>query len=291
MNPIKFLGRKLLYLIRCYHWHQAYLRIVKYTIKDNFVIDVDWVLNGKILLIVPHADDELLSSFTLLKYSRELTIYYCGFTGSNKDESNCEIRRYEIYNVCKKLNLKIIDGEGKCDNLKDVLKRGFSSIVFPSIIDWHSEHRKISYMLYDILQELGISPSLYMYSVTVPNESKKQISCFPLTRQEQVEKYLLFKEFYKSQSHMPIYRFIINERINGYYIQSYAAETFCKVENEEWLQNVVIFKKTESMGSQYFTKITSSLSSINDLERIRETSMLMYNCFENRELNGKCFKK
>lgn len=286
MNIIRKIGQKILYLKRCYHWYECYKKYCVLPRRDNYIEDISWLNEGRILLIAPHADDELLSSYSLLTKAKNIVVYYCGFTGSNHEESNRIIRKNEIEAVCKNLNIPIFDGCGACYNLKEVLTaENFKSIVIPSIVDWHPEHRKVSYILYNIMKEINITPKIYSYSVTVPNESKRKISCVPLTKVEFKKKYELFKRIYKSQLFMPLYRFKINERINGYNINMYAAEVFCYYELNEWKENTLVFMSAESVNDKRLIEMSISLGeSLGNLEELRILSSNMYHCFENREL-------
>lgn len=272
---IKGKGRKILYLFSCFKWWLFYRNAISRPPKKNYTISNEWYNNEKILLIAPHADDELLSSFTLLKNASSIAVYYCGFTGTNNSAVNREKRYEEIHKLCDQLKIPFIYGGGTCDNLSQVIGN-YNVLVVPSVVDWHPEHRKVSYLLSDILHRTGSTPSIYTYSVTVPNESDSTVLCIPMTKHQQNNKYKLFREIYFSQSFMPLYRFIINERINGYSISSYAAETFRYRSLEKWFKEITFFRKADNDGVYEVKEMLDNLKAIDDMDKIRRASKSLY---------------
>lgn len=275
MKIIKSKGQKILYLFSCFKWWRFYRNSISRPSKKNYTISNEWYNNDKILLIAPHADDELLSSYALLNNASNIAVYYCGFTGTNNSEENKEIRYEEINKLCDKLKIPFIYGGGTCENLSQVIGN-YKILVIPSVVDWHPEHRKVSYLLSDILYRTGFTPSIYTYSVTVPNESGSTVLCIPMTKNQQNNKYELFREIYTSQSFMPLYRFIINERINGYSVSSYAAETFRYRSLEKWFKEISLFRKAENDGVGDFKEMLYKLKAIDDMEKIRSASKALY---------------
>ena len=276
---IKKLLKSIIYLFSCCGWFLYYRQTKLHPKIYNFVNCDGWYTKGKVLLVAPHADDELLSSYTLLKKAPDITVYYCGFLGSNQDEKNSLTRHNEIHDVCRKLNVPIIDGLGSCENFTSVIKN-FDILVIPSIVDWHKEHRKVSFMTYDILKTESIKPQIYSYSVTVPNGSSKKIIAIQMDKKEQDEKYSLFKEIYHSQSFMPLYRFRINERISGIYAGSYAAETYQFHPFEEWLYETQFVLEATKNQDPRFTHLLKDVSNIGDLKKVREASRALYGYIE-----------
>ena len=275
---IKRIKRGLRGLFNYLAWNRQYKDIILNPRKSNFVSNRDWYVGHKILLMVPHADDELISSYSILSNTTDVTIYYCGFTGSNHTEENRLIREREILNLCSELEVNVIIGDRICGNVEGVLKEGgYDIILLPSIVDWHPEHRKLSYMISDACVRLGIAPDIYNYSVTVPNESRREVLCVPLTESQLRKKYELFKKIYLSQKVMPITRLKLNERINGYNAGCYAAETFLKYNFDSWSKMVKKVKAIESVqDSRVLILINTLKESINDLVSVRCISNELY---------------
>lgn len=259
-------------------WYCFYKNQQSILKKSNYVNDNEWYKSANILLVVPHADDELLSSYTLLKNASNLAVYYCGFVGTNPNKSNLIRRKKEIEDLCKKLSVPIIHGNGDCMNFETTIINGnYDILVIPLIVDWHFEHRKISYMLSDILVNSKIFPQLYCYSVTVPNESDDIINVIELTQEEQKQKYALFKDIYISQKFMPLYRFKINERIYGLQAGVYAAETFQPYTLNQWLEQINIVRKAERRGDGKIVQILSMLKiNLSNMKTIRKLSKEFY---------------
>ena len=266
---------KVLYAFRCVGWYSYYLKVRIKSSPKQVLLSDEWYLKERFLLIAPHADDELLSSYTLLKRCPKITVYYCGFTGSNRDEKNRKERQREIYNVCKALNIQIIEGGGACDNLADIVK-DYDAIVLPSIVDWHEEHRKVSYLLYDMLRYAYVKPKIYSYSVTVPNENQEVIIASSISKKEQNDKYSLFYKTYHSQKFMPIFRFRINERINGVYTNTFAAEFFSHHPIDEWLSKTSHIMQLEANGDKRLLCLCKGVANINNMKKVRKASRFFY---------------
>ncbi len=281
---LKFYYKKSHYLLNCFQWYLFFI-LYRFRLKrtKNFNhANCKQILGGKILLIAPHADDELLSSYSLFKNNKTVSVYYCGFTGSNSSESNKIIRYGEITNACNQLQAPLIAGDGSSDSLcKAIIEGCFDTVIIPSIVDWHPQHRLVSYNLLEAINNHNLQISLYSYSVTVPNESSKEIIYVPLSRNEQDAKYVLFGKVYYSQSFMPLYRFRINERINGVNSCSYAAEAFLKHSIPEWKCAVERIMKQESEKGSPFMSLAEELkTNLGDLKRIRTLSRKMYMILE-----------
>lgn len=272
---IRKVGGKVLYLLKCVKWYCYYIRTTRSVKKPNYTLSDDWYLNERVLLIAPHADDELLSSYTLIKRCPNITVYYCGFTGSNHSDDNRKIRYDEIKSVCSECDIPIIYGGGDCNNLDQVI-RTYDTLVIPSVVDWHFEHRKVSYLLYDVLQRTKQIFNIYTYSVTVPNESDGDVIAMTMTKSEQNDKYSLFYRFYRSQKFMPIFRFRINERINGYHTNAYSAEVFSKCSYSKWIDEIKIIMDREQAESKELKALLRALGKTDDMKNLRRASSNLY---------------
>ena len=256
---------------------------LKHKSTASFLQKPQKIVEGKTLLIAPHADDELLSSFTLLKRVKDITVYYCEFTGSNKSDDNKKKRFDEIVTLCDLMNISFISGDETSSSLKNAIVEGeFDVIVIPSIVDWHPQHRLVSYNLLDVIEEIKQHITLYSYSVTVPNESGREVLYMPLTKYEQEEKYNIFSKVYLSQSFMPLYRFQINERINGICSGSYAAEPFLIHPIPEWKCEVTRIRAEENSSSNSkFMLLAEELKyNLGKMNKIRSLSREMYKLVE-----------
>lgn len=240
------------------------------------------LLIGKALIIAPHADDELLSSYSLLKGKRDVTVFYCGFTGTNNSESNKNTRQDEIEALCGELQVPLISGDGSSISLKNTIIHGdYNVLIIPSVVDWHPQHRLVSYILLDLIKESNLNLSIYSYSVTIPNESHKSVLYVPLSKVDQDEKYRLFRKVYLSQSFMPLNRFRINERINGVNCGSYAAEAFLSHDVTEWIREIEKIRLLENNKNSTFMQLAEMLKkNLGNMMTIRTLSRKMYYILE-----------
>ena len=218
-------------------------------------------VDGNILYIVPHADDELLSGYYLLqRLGTKAYIYYCGMTGSNRNPINKQERDKEIRQLCTEKGMNLLLPKNWEDEIVNTVNGcNISTIILPSYIDWHVEHRLINTTILDIYNSLPKEISLLWYSVTVPIVDTHAI-LFPASRMEQKEKYYSFRTYYESQRNMPVERLMIQERINAKLIDAYAAEIFLNVsidQQTEWI------KKQRKREGDYFL-----IALNNDGERI-----------------------
>lgn len=286
INEIK---RKARELINRFAWQRQYKSIVAEPRKTNFVINQDWYKGSKILMMVPHADDELISSFSILCDADNVTMYYCGFTGSNNSEENRIRRRGEILRLCDDLNIRIIEGNRACDNLEDVIRGGeYEAILLPSIVDWHEEHRRVNYLIKDACVHLNVCPCIYSYSVTVPNESSSDVLCVPLSEEQLNRKYAIFKRIYLSQKVMPLMRLKLNERINGYHSSCYSAEVFSRHDFDGWVCMINRVEALESVENSNLRLFASDLyMNLNNLETIRKSSKVFNNWLEEENVKIK----
>ena len=133
-------------------------------------------------------------------------------------------------------------------------------------------------MISDVCVRLGFAPDIYSYTVTVPNESQREVICAPLTKEQQRRKYGLFNQVYLSQKVMPIVRLKLNERINGYHAGCYAAECFMKyTEFNSWLNSVEKVKISEDEKDPNMVALINSLrTNLNNLVSVREASKEYY---------------
>lgn len=185
--------------------------------------------DGNILLIIPHADDELIGCNQLIcKYKSRITLFYCGFLGSNQSDRNKEIRKKEFEIYCNRVGVRYIESKGKTKEelIKSIQSIKPTVIGAPSIVDWHDEHRQISFLLSSILSEMRSEKpkSILWYHISVPLYGGSANYVCTMSKQQHEEKWSLFKECYKSQSVMDIDRFMLAER--NCLSTGYASETF-----------------------------------------------------------------
>lgn len=232
----------------------------------------------RLLLISPHADDELLSSFSLIK-RKKVDVYYCGLTGSTNSESNRETRKRELESFCSAMKIRLFHGDEHFTGLTEILSNHtYDAILLPSIVDWHHEHRLVNYRLLSTLTTHVLAPRILWYTISVPMYGREKDLCYSLlSREEQGEKVQLFEKCYPSQTGININRFSIRERINALPIGGYAAEVFSSLSFEEWTR---VVKKVRDAETERENELLSNLQALkhltNDLAKISNLSIKIH---------------
>ena len=229
-----------------------------------------------ILFLVPHADDDLFGGYALATKYKDKCVYgYFGLTGSNKTIENKVRRDQEFKAFCQRMNVQYFF----LDDIKDLIgliaNKNSLHIFVPSIIDWHPEHRLLNYYLLDSLKAVkDCNIRISWYSVTVPI-CFRTAEIIPMAVEEQQKKYRLFKDVYLTQKHMPIQRFILQERINALKTQFYSGEIFLDLDLSVWKRAVEYIRPQENdSGVVYeFNRLSSK---INSLKEIRVLSRKYY---------------
>lgn len=234
--------------------------------KNKVVNEVD---NGSFVILIPHADDEWIGCSRIIQQRSPVYLVDMDMPGGDSKEMHC-VRKEELKQLARKFNtqLYILDDASKKKRLYDIiinLKPDY--ILLPFFYDWHPEHLKVIDILDDVLRNINIKVSILMYQVSMP------ISCcfinhaLPLSRKEQRTKWRVFQKIYKTQSHIPTYRFSMNELIYGKLINSYAAEVFVKMSAEEWLES----KKNFVLSQEDKDYLLSNINKIRGVRKILDS--------------------
>lgn len=221
------------------------------------------------LYIIPHADDELIGGFsTIVKNCSDFLLFYCGLLGKNQKEENRQTRLREFISLC--------EAKGFCyvianRNLEKHIRRILNeynpeNIFIPSMVDWHEEHRLVNKILLKILDNKKRDVHIVWYQVSVPIPMN-YINCYmPQNYHDIKYKWSDFRRFYKSQSHMPIQRFILEARFGGKGTKNYAIEPFVMQDEEEWRFKV---EKLDLYNEQ-LTQLKLRINNLKDIYRESE---------------------
>ncbi|MBQ7075630.1 MAG: PIG-L family deacetylase, partial [Clostridia bacterium] len=196
-------------------------------IENEFSLDS----NKKILIVVPHADDELIGCYSIVKkYCKNTIVWYSGMTGDDTNEANKNTRKQEFLKFCRKMGVESVTCNG---DIKEELQRTFYKyrpeyVFAPSVIDWHQEHRKLFFSVTDVLRDTDAQ--LYCYQVTVPITQKYITHYSELTKEEHKTKWQVFKDTYISQKFMSVLRMKLNEMVYRKEKEKIRAEVFMKYE-------------------------------------------------------------
>lgn len=228
------------------------------TIKNN--------LEGKILILIPHPDDEWIGCSTLIKENEAILVY---MNQSGDDSAEIKTKREkELQKIAKKYNkiLKSIVSSEELYRIIEEYKPNF--VAVPAYVDWHREHHAVMDILKKALLNIEFKIKILMYQVSVPMPPFVISHCLPLSKKEWKNKWNEFHDIYKTQKDFPVVRTARNEYINGALVESYAAEAFSILESEKWIESIELFRNEIE-----FEKI---FQYINDIHTIRCISEKLY---------------
>lgn len=273
---INTLKSSFLFYLRIIVWQFSSYRYLfkSLTVRSNS-INEDFV-KKRILILIPHADDELIGCLNfIMKYKNDSFIELCflNFTGSNNDSKNKINRENELLSLCETLNLKMIlcHNSDKLSFLNEINFNNYDFIFVPPIIDWHNEHRLTNVLLYkSICNYEIINFKLVVYDISVPISIYKSNFHVSYTKAKSKYKWGLFQKIYKSQSNMPIKRFMFHEKINSKLLKnnSYSSELFFILDYDAWNKSLSKMDLIEEN--------ISDLKCINNIYLIRRNSDLYY---------------
>lgn len=230
------------------------------------------------LVLMPHADDELIGCSQLLKRTKGGVVVNMDMPGGDDDRLH-HLRYNEFVNYMNSIDKEYlnIDTEKESALTRILLDRRPSYIFAPSFVDWHSEHHEVIRLLVSAISKTineHWNPRIAMYQVSIPIHYKSVNLAYPMLRKQQKEKWDNFKQYYVTQTHLPSCRFSANEKINGKLVNSYAAECFWVLKADEWIH----FIKDHCNPGKY-----KNLSScINNLPEIHKQVGKLYESFIRR---------
>lgn len=202
-------------------------------------------IHGLTLIIVPHADDELIGCYAFLKRNAQnVVLFYCGFCGSNYDKDNQEIRRSEFISFANSLGIRYIISTKEVDKClqEAVLKESPSNIFLTSIVDWHSEHRQVNFILSEILTNSSLNFKIGLYSISVPLPLAYRNYQTEYGTSEFRQKWASFESFYQSQASINVNRFKMYSRFT--FSDSYASEPFYIIDSFNYISSIKKIKET-----------------------------------------------
>ena len=271
LNPYKNILKILLNIFRNQRWHIQYRiksRQYKQRIKIGQRKPIEFEALGNILIIVPHADDELIGNYQLLKYAgNRLYVYHIG---NYKKENQLLInaRNEELRKLCKQYGAHLFNHADSpyCQDIIKILSEySINTIFTPDLFDWHIDHQDATKYLIESLDLYKWDGEIFTYSISVPKSYVCSSYFIPYSKNEQKEKWLLFKQFYPSQNFMPVKRFIYHERLNAIGIdRAYSADLYSRVTLSQ------LKKLQSSAPNERMRDIINS--NLNNIVSIRELS-------------------
>ncbi len=225
---VKIRAKKVYFTIK---YFLDYFSLLRYEspidMKNNSFI-------GAKIVVAPHADDELIGCYKgALEDFHNTSIFYLGM--GNNSRTIDLIRKSEIVKLCKDMKLDYYEYNGiERDNIAAKIEDiGPSYIFVPYYIDWHPDHRIVTKNMVNIIRYIGKQINIAFYAVTIPISKYDVNYAIPMDYKAQFNKWKIMKNVYRSQRHLPIFRFIINEWINGRLINVRAAEFYKVIDGTE----------------------------------------------------------
>ena len=266
MKIVKVLYKYISALGATMRWHLQYVCYSVFYKKGKPISLIRPDSLGTRVILVPHADDEFIGCSQILSNRNEERVCaYFHMYGNNLEESNMRVRDEEIIRYVTSVGASIVDAREE-----GVLTRIVSnadSVFLPCPLDWHWQHKEVFNTLVSILDRIPESVSFYYYYITVPFPASYNLVGIPMTRKNQKEKWNAFRRFYKSQSFMPVLRFMYNERLDSRGNTCYAAEVYLKRSREQLLHDSRITPNEHLLKSSIgnIIKIRNLSSSFNGL--------------------------
>lgn len=217
------------------------------------------ITDEEVVIIAPHADDELIGCHQLItNYTQSITVLYGGYLGSNQTESNRITREQEIKKYCQMQGCNLVVSTPKTIGyeLKRVIRERVPQFIFlPSYVDWHDEHRLVNDVLIENFEEYKGHIAWYHVSMPIPGRFINAYSA--MSKEQNNSKWDLMKQVYISQLHMDINRFRFVEKINGK-----PEETYFVLDKNEYKEAVNAFKE---IGVKKMHKLKSALGDISKM--------------------------
>ena len=195
---------------------------------------------GRVLVIAPHSDDEVIGCGGLLM-NVHYDLLYITDSGASKDKNPNIIKTrkeesLELFKKTKGVNIYFLSGENgdlEKDKKELILKlrnisADYDSVFLVSFWDNHIEH----YLSAKFFSEVDFSGDIYLYEVSNNLPLEETTHFYPMDKKEfQNKKDLL--NIFKSQISMDFDLFLMLNREKGRRQDLYAAEYFKKLKMDE----------------------------------------------------------
>lgn len=209
--------------------------------------EVQQNLEGTILILMPHSDDEWIGCSTILRKNENVHVLNMDMGGGDTPELH-RLRLEEAQNAANRFGYSLyMSGENKLKGLVKLLEQYMPDyVLLPCYLDWHEEHLEVMEIFLDSIQKstLKKEPQVVMYQISLPMPYYLINCCYPMTKQEWHIKWRELCNLYRSQNFLPIRRFAYNERINGAVCGTYACEVFSIKTFDVWKQEFQKYKFT-----------------------------------------------
>ena len=255
-------------------WHYQYALV---RLKNLIPLNLSPLLldsSDKILVLAPHADDEWIGCYSILKrMSNNTTCCYMNMYGNDYSEYNIRTRTDEIKDSARYwgFNLSTIE-KFEVHEIKNCII-SHDVCFIPSPYDWHPEHRKAFCLFYQAFCHLGQDEKqkirVYYYMISVPHSKREEMEYCKLSKKDVSLKWSMFAKIYPSQAYMPSERYKLQLRLVPKYV-GYAAQLFVKVDEKRMSNDFNSINKLEVIDvlNQSLHDICNILKSRSIIDRI-----------------------
>lgn len=230
----------------------------------------------KILILVPHADDEWIGCGQIIS-NYKVDVFYFNYLSKNYNQKNQKIRQQELEKLRDLFSFNLYISQSYndySDLLKLLQENNYTHIFLPTFIDYHPEHIKISSVLKNIIlkQNLTIEADLFFYQIAIPLPKELDLYYSIMNKKDYQNKTLIFDEIYRSQKNTPIRRMNIQNRINACGTKNYALEVYAKIETTQWLK---IMTSVENLKETFMKELTINIGKL--LKTRKLSSAILFN--------------
>lgn len=250
---------------------------IRHLLKTNITLPISSI--DRVIVIAPHADDELIGCYGLLtnKYIT-LKVFYCSLLGSNYSKTNHDRREEEFLSYMSNIGREFVIAKNDdfSEELEAIIREDQPQYIFlPAFIDWHDEHRLVNLKLYSILNRIPFDGKIGWYNVSIPIPGLYTTSLFPISRNEQNEKWDCFEKFYSSQKNLDICRFKFIEA-NCRFKKLGIAEKYIIMDKEIWFSAIKRLRPYEK-------QLSAIKKSIGDIKKMFVEAAKFYSiCFSSK---------
>jgi len=259
---LKFVAKKIKFFYRNLKWYfQA--SFVCHRLKTKSVISLDDA-DATYMVLIPHADDEWIGCSQIIRKMKSVLLVDTDMDGGDSPSIHSE-RKAELQRISEMFNHPLyILGENKANELLQIIEQKSPDyILVPFFYDWHPEHIMVMGLLEQLLKSETLKSNVLMYQVSVPIGTQWINRVMPMSKQDLREKWNVFKQVYKTQLHLPYFRFAMHEHINGFLSKNHAAEVFVHLTGKEWLNQKTNITEMALKDKELI------LTNLNNIQKIR----------------------
>ena len=238
--------------------------------QDTSIEDANG-LEGKVIILVPHTDDEWIGCSRILSsgsHNREIILFHMDMSGG--DSTEIHFQRSEEIKKIADMNCTRLIFFKDMRHFADVIRFEKPDVIMlPFFVDWHDEHIEVMNRLKAVLQnniEL-MEIKIGMYQVTLPILPECITDCYKMTYKEWKFKWKVFKEIYRTQSNFPYYRVAMNERINGKLMGSFAGEVYSFADANDWINKFEYMIPSSASRKVFIPKLNDILDERQELKK------------------------